>query len=92
MIGATQFFPVCSDEDKLTYLVLRAFADLGVDILQDLKSDRMKLTSLVLQHIVPGTIYTPGMEDKDVVKTLMGDKITIDKHQDGGGKYSSTRY
>ena len=51
MMGATQFFAVCSDEARLTFLVLRAFADLGVDILQDLKSDRMKLTSLVLQHI-----------------------------------------
>jgi len=54
-----------------------AFAKLHPDFINHLKKNRTALVNLLSAHVLPGTIYTPGLEDGMTIKTLAGSKIDV---------------
>lgn len=54
-----------------------AFSKLPSDMMNRLKSDVPTLRKILMTHVIPGTLYTPGLKNGDVIKTLSGYKICV---------------
>jgi len=66
-----------------------AFAKLHPDFIIHLKKNMTLLREILKSHVIPGTWYTPGLSNNDVLKSLSLNKIVVHKDNDGGVKFGS---
>ena len=64
----------------------RGFDKLHPDFINHLKKNITALRSVLLSHVIPGSWYSPGLQDGQEFKTVIGYKVKVEIKKEGKRK------